>query len=94
MDKIILNGHEFEKLEYGLIQLRDEFESFIENEWDKANDSPLDIFIEKGMDENEINESQFAARQYWLRKYLVGSNKIHVDTFGDEYVNLTKLQSS
>ena len=93
---VIKNDQEFNYVEGGLCELRDDCLNFIQPEWDKANDdSPLDIFIEEGMGEEEINDAQFHARQHWLEKYLIESNKIYVDESGHgPYVNVTLLTES
>lgn len=96
-ENIKIDGHEYRYVDGGLTELRDDCITFIEKEWDKANDyeqSPLDIFIKEGMDEDELNEVQYEARQYWLEKYLLESKKIHVDHHGDTFVNMTLLMSS
>lgn len=95
-ENITIDGADYQ-LTGGLHELIDENMSFIEKEWDKANDyeqSPLDIFIKEGMDEDELNEVQYETRQYWLEKYLLESKKIHVDHHGDTFVNMTLLMRS
>tara|TARA_R100000734_G_scaffold5353_3_gene4656 strand:+ start:5214 stop:5513 length:300 start_codon:yes stop_codon:yes gene_type:complete len=94
---INIDGNEYHYLDGGLHELIDENMSFIEKEWDKANDwehSPLDIFNKEGMDEDELNEKAYDARQYWLEKYLKESNKIYVDHHGDTFINSTKLMEA
>ena len=93
---IQINGEEYH-LTGGLHEVINDCMSFIEKEWDKANDyeqSPLDIFNKQGMDEEELNEVQYDARQYWLEKYLIEAKKIHVDHHGDTFVNSTKLMEA
>ena len=87
---------EYSHLEYGLMQLRDECLNFIQEEWDKANeDSPLDIYIEDGMDLAAKAEAQGVARDHWLEHYLLKSKKIIIDDWHGEYfVNLTMLMEA
>tara|TARA_R100001129_G_scaffold184854_1_gene171082 strand:+ start:674 stop:970 length:297 start_codon:yes stop_codon:yes gene_type:complete len=95
-ENIKIDGVDYQ-LTGGLHELINENMSFIEKEWDKANDyeqSPLDIFNKKGMDEDELNEVQYEARQYWLEKYLLESKKIHVDHHGDTFINMTMLMEA